>query len=129
MDRVKVFPTAEHFFQSFKTRDSALQKEIRLADFPGAARQLGQKVPLRDDWDRIKYLVMTFVIHKKFGDDLKLLKRLYATEERPLIEGNYWHDNYWGNCYCPRCRKIKGQNKLGKILMQTRVALAWRIDD
>ena len=41
-----------------------------------------------------------------------------------LIEGNYWHDNYWGNCLCPKCKEIEGQNQLGKILMKVRSTLS-----
>ena len=37
-----------------------------------------------------------------------------------VVHGNWWHDNYWGNCNCDRCKDIKGQNKLGKMLMDLR---------
>lgn len=40
---------------------------------------------------------------------------------REIVEGNYWHDNYWGNCTCDKCKNIEGQNKLGKILMKIRM--------
>jgi len=35
-----------------------------------------------------------------------------------------WHDNYWGNCYCFKCKDIKGVNKLGEPLMDIRSRLA-----
>ena len=37
-----------------------------------------------------------------------------------LIEGNTWSDNFWGDCHCPKCRGIKGENNLGKLLMKIR---------
>ena len=43
-----------------------------------------------------------------------------ATAPAPLLEGNYWHDNYWGDCKCKTCEKTEGQNKLGRILMIVR---------
>jgi predicted NAD-dependent protein-ADP-ribosyltransferase YbiA (DUF1768 family) len=43
-----------------------------------------------------------------------------------MIEGNWWHDNFWGDCYCnnksgkhPECLK-PGLNKLGLLLMNLR---------
>ena len=40
------------------------------------------------------------------------------------FEGEYrWLSNFWGNCTCPRCRDIDGQNWLGRILMVVREEL------
>ena len=33
------------------------------------------------------------------------------------------HDNEYGNCICPKCAEIEGENKLGKILMRVRTEL------
>ena len=37
-----------------------------------------------------------------------------------LIEGNTWHDNYWGDCSCNRCKSKSGENMLGILLMELR---------
>ena len=47
--------------------------------------------------------------------------KLDMTGLEEIVEGNYWHDNYWGNCTCDKCKNIEGQNKLGKILMKIRM--------
>lgn len=86
----------------------------------GRAKALGSKVELREDWDEVKDEVMEKVVRAKFKQSLSLRKRLLDTMNQKLVEGNMWHDNYWGDCYCDRCKKIEGQNKLGKILMQIR---------
>lgn len=52
-----------------------------------------------------------------------LKKKLLETGDAELIEGNYWHDNTWGQCYCPRCKNKIGENHLGKLLMKIRESL------
>ena len=44
---------------------------------------------------------------------------LLATGGEELIEGNWWHDNFFGVCTCGPCDG-KGKNNLGKILMRVR---------
>jgi hypothetical protein len=48
-------------------------------------------------------------------------QRLKETGDTVLIEGNTWHDNYWGVCECGRCKG--GVNKLGELLMKVRGTL------
>ena len=45
---------------------------------------------------------------------------LLSTGDLYIEEGNYWHDNFWGNCYCKKCIEIEGINKLGKLVMEIR---------
>jgi len=59
---------------------------------------------------------MKSCLQEKFSDPL-LRKKLLATGNATLIEGNTWGDTYWGVC------KGKGQNKLGKLLMELRSEL------
>jgi predicted NAD-dependent protein-ADP-ribosyltransferase YbiA (DUF1768 family) len=51
---------------------------------------------------------------------------LLATGDRDLIEGNTWHDNFWGVCSCPKCTfpPIPQTNWLGKILVEERAFYA-----
>ncbi|MEK0367600.1 MAG: NADAR domain-containing protein, partial [Nitrosopumilus sp.] len=119
------WPTLEHAFQAAKSTDSEVQKIIRNADTPGEAKKLGRKVRLSfcKDWDEYKLEVMQELVEKKFLQDINLTKALLNTKEAKLTEGNYWHDNFWGDCYCKKCSSIKGLNNLGKILMATRKKL------
>ena len=56
----------------------------------------------------------------KFTMNESLKERLLATGDEELVEGNEWHDNYWGNCTCDNCKDIPGRNQLGKTLMKVR---------
>jgi hypothetical protein len=62
-----------------------------------------------------------FLMQKFSKHEFKSL--LLSTENMFLEEGNYWHDNFWGNCYCKKCKNIIGKNQLGKLLMKVRKIL------
>lgn len=81
---------------------------------PFKAKQLGKNVEVRPDWDDVKLRIMWDLVHQKFSDP-ELLKQLKAVNES-IVEHNWWHDNYWGDCTCDKCKNITGQNWLGKIL-------------
>lgn len=116
------YPTNEHFFQAMKTVDRNLQKAIAQAPTPGKAKRLGRQVNLVPNWETIKDTVMYQGLKLKFSDPI-LKEKLLATGNEKLEEGNWWHDNFWGNCYCPKCKNIEGVNKLGKLLMLLRKEL------
>lgn len=118
-----IWPSVEHAYQAQKTVSHSEREKIRLAPTPGKAKHLGRKVRLRPGWDAIKVSAMTEFVWEKFDQNAELLKALIDTGEAELVEGNYWHDNFWGDCYCSNCLKIKGENMLGFILMQVRKQL------
>ena len=114
-----IYPTVEHFFQAMKTKDPIQRAEIAAAPTPGKAKRLGRQVQLRSDWEEIKEQVMEDGLRLKFADP-ELKAKLLATGDKYLEEGNTWHDNYWGVCYCVNCQDIMGKNHLGKLLMKLR---------
>jgi predicted NAD-dependent protein-ADP-ribosyltransferase YbiA (DUF1768 family) len=65
---------------------------------------------------------MRQLVAKKFLDHEVLADWLLGTGQLLIVEGNWWHDNFWGDCQCPKCYKI-GANNLGKILMEVRHGL------
>lgn len=87
---------------------------------PSKAKLEGRNCELRKDWEDIKYQVMYDIVKLKFELNNNLKELLLATGTEELIEGNWWHDNCWGDCSCERCKDIKGQNNLGKILVRVR---------
>lgn len=112
--------TVEHKFQAEKAGDqSRAQIQILLAKTPGEAKRLGQQVVLPDNWDTERDKAMERALYWKFSRE-PMRSWLIATYPIPLIEGNYWHDNYWGDCGCNRCRHAPGINKVGKMLMRLR---------
>lgn len=117
------FKSVEHAFQAAKTFDVSQRRRIRSATFPGDAKKLGRQVTLRPDWERVKVDIMSALVLYKFTEDPDLKRRLLKTGEAKLVEGNAWHDNFWGVCLCSRCREISGKNVLGHLLVHTREVL------
>ena len=115
------YPTNEHFFQAMKTLDINKRRAIANAPTPGLAKKMGRSVSLRPDWEDIKEDVMLEGLYRKFAND-ELADWLLNTGDEELVEGNFWQDNFWGMCYCEKCRAqgIQGQNHLGKLLMKVR---------
>lgn len=111
--------TNEHAYQAGKTVIESERTSIRNALTPGKAKRLGRKVTLRPDFQQVKIQIMADLIEQKFRDP-ELRRKLIATREHELVEGNTWHDNYWGNCTCTKCAKKPGLNILGKLLMDRR---------
>ena len=107
---------SEAAFQAAKTLDTNERKEF--SDLPpNKAKVKGRQLVLREDWELVKYDVMYDIIKNKFLQNPDLLKKLMATGEAELIEGNWWHDNTWGACKCEKCIEQLKENWLGKILM------------
>lgn len=125
------FPTNEHFFQAMKTNNRLERIIISNAPKPGIAKRMcsrygynGFKINLRADWDNIKDDVMLYGLRIKFSVP-EISVRLIKTYPERIVEGNWWHDNYWGDCYCgkrPEC-KLPGKNVLGHLLEIVRLEL------
>ena len=58
------------------------------------------------------------LLQQKFSKNSILGKKLEATGQQDLVENNTWNDTFWGVC------NGKGQNNLGKLLMQVRKELS-----
>jgi len=119
--------SAEAAFQAMKYDGNNKQKIHKIFSklTPSEAKQLGKAIQLRSDWDSVKVSIMEEILKEKFSiPDLKQL--LISTNGKDLVEGNTWHDNFWGNCTCDKCKNIEGQNILGKLLkrIRKRVSLA-----
>lgn len=119
----KLWKTSEHMYMARKTNDPVLQEEIRLCETPAQAKKLGRSIKLREDWEYVKDIMMFICVGYKFTFNEEMGNKLLLTGNAKLIEGNHWHDNYWGDCNCDQCFNIVGQNRLGKILMQVREEL------
>ena len=117
--------TSEHAYQAAKTLDFEKRAMIQNCATPGAAKRMGRRVELREDWEEVKDQVMLDVLHNKFKNNENMKEKLLATGDAILIEGNVWHDNYWGICSCEKCGGI-GKNMLGTLLMFVRKVLSFQ---
>lgn len=116
--------TVEHEYQAFKASYSGDILYVLSAATAGQAKRWGRAVECIPGWEEQKYHVMLFFVAKKFLDHEDLREKLLATGERELIEGNHWHDNFWGRCSCAPCQERgTSLNHLGAILMDIRTKL------
>lgn len=110
----KWWDTIEHYYQALKTCDLDEQDRVRKAKTPKEARELGQKVQLRSDFDILKDSIMKKCVLAKFVQHHDIREQLLATNDEILIEDSPV-DYYWG-CGADG----SGKNMLGKILMEVR---------
>lgn len=123
-----LYPTVENAFQAAKIKiegDIEKTNTIRYAKgftklTPSLAKSAGRRVTLRADWEEVKEDIMYDILYDKFTNNEGLTDLLLKTAPNDLVEGNYWHDNYWGVCSCTRCISKEKKNKLGEILMEVR---------
>ncbi len=116
--------TAEHAFQALKTDNPDEQTWVAAAGTPGEAKKRGRKVTLVRDWENVKARVMAEVVKQKFDQNPALARQLALTGDALLIEGNSWHDQFFGSCFCSKHANTPGQNWLGRILMAYRERLS-----
>jgi ribA/ribD-fused uncharacterized protein len=134
------YPTVEHAFQAAKAEYDAhstvwdpfarkpitrrWRETICRAPSASRAKAWGRQVPLRPGWEEMKVDVMRGLLDQKFAHGSTLLRLLLElTGDAVLIEGNRWHDNFWGDCRCGQeaCRAT-GVNMLGQLLMALRAS-------
>lgn len=117
-----VYPTAEHAYQAAKVNPYEEKLQIASVNTAGEAKRIGNTLSLRLDWEQVKVSIMYEILQAKFSD-ASLRERLLKTGDVALIEGNTWHDNIWGVCYCTQCISTVGKNILGKLLVKLRTEL------
>jgi hypothetical protein len=113
----KKFKCSEHAYQCAKADNKKDFDLIFEAPTPAKARRAGRKIKYRSDWNHVRIDIMREVVLAKFQQNDDLAIRLVDTGGQELIEGNEWGDTFWGIC------KGKGENWLGKILMEVRQIL------
>lgn len=111
-----VFTNNEAAFQSAKLGTVA-ERGVFVGLLPSDAKKKGRHVRLRKDWEQVKEGIMYDICLAKFTQNKELGKKLLATGDVLLEEGNTWNDREWG--------KVDGigKNKLGKALMKVREEL------
>ena len=121
--------TSEHLFQAAKFVDPKIIEEIRQASDIGMRQPKGvfwlanssdgkYKKEIRGDWFKINLPVMRWILEKKFINNELLKSMLIGTGNEELVENSGADDAYWGNG-----ADGKGENKLGKVLMELREKL------
>ena len=116
------YRSVENYYQASKAAD--MKDFVKICNCnPYEAKRFGRKVQIRNDWEEVKNRIMLEVVFHKFNQNKSLREKLLTTNSKRLVELNWWHDNYWGDCVCKKCINIRGQNVLGNILMLVRTML------
>jgi ribA/ribD-fused uncharacterized protein len=126
----KQYPTVEHYFQSMKAAEFGDQEILdKIAKTPSgkAVKALGKKVKnfIKEQWDARRIEIMARGVRAKFVQHPELQKQLLETGEKQIGEADA-RNTFWGIGTSAATElskdptKWKGQNQLGKILMNLR---------
>ena len=118
--------TLEHAYQAAKAQSAQDVLAILAAETPGRAKRMGRKITCRPRWETTRLAVMKRLLSIKFSG-LELASLLLETGDQAFVEGNEWHDNFWGECQCARCAG-RGENWLGRLLMLVRAEIACGVE-
>lgn len=115
-------PTLEHMYQAMKFIERAprIYALILRQPTPGRTKAIAarSKHHISLTWKEDNREIMRSLLHVKFHWAINpgLAEQLVDTGDAFLIEGNTWHDTYWGVCECSKHRG-DGANHLGQLLM------------
>ena len=124
-----IYSNLEAAFQSEKCADPRDCEQFGTLS-ASEAKRMGRSVELRQNWEQCKVSVMRDLLRVKFMENPNLQTQLLDTGDARLIEGNRWHDNFWGDCTCDRCAGKPGKNVLGQLLMELRDSLReWKMPE
>jgi ribA/ribD-fused uncharacterized protein len=121
-DGVKVY-TSEQLYLPPRLTQRAARLAVESAENGFEAKKLFNQLQktgssVREDWEQIRVPKMRDSVMVKFAANPDIREELLATGEEELIEGNDRDDTFWG--ISPISGEPKGENMLGKILMEAR---------
>lgn len=123
-----VYPSSEHAYQAAKTLDVDARQKIAALETANESKKAGQIVEKQPGWEEMKVQVMEEIVLLKFQQNGDLRLKLLGTGLQELVEGNTWHDTFWGVCHggrrCSCKSEPNGRNELGQILMRVRTQLS-----
>jgi len=109
------FSSVEHAYMSEKN-DAEVWKDFCTNEKDHKiVKKMSDIISLRPNWEEVKIGIMKELVRLKFQNP-ELRKKLLATGDTYLQEGNDWGDTFWG----VDLETGKGENMLGKIIMDVR---------
>ena len=114
----RLYSNVEAAFQAQKTTSTMLKDMFSKCDGL-EAKKLAKNLPVDDEFLNKQDNIMRELLKCKFEQNPILMKMfLTLPVDVELVNRNYYWDDYWG---VPICKGgLKGQNKLGKLLMELR---------
>lgn len=121
---IEDYDSVEHAYQAGKSLKANEREKFRIRGVsPAQAKRMGRALKkIRSDWEQIKVGFMRDLLVQKFTPSITK-RRLLSTFSAQLIEGNNWHDEFWGVCdgTCDKGpHEPNGKNILGILLMEVR---------
>lgn len=120
----KTFPSSEHAYVWAKMENSTTPSKMSYFEFialePRKTKSFGRNLELNPYWDEIKEAVMRTVVFNKFFNNEEIAKKLLATGDEIIQEGNNWDDTFFGIIIYGENNVPVGDNRLGLILMDVR---------
>lgn len=123
--------TTEHLYQALKFTDSNLQKQILTIKNPiyckRIAYEIGSKVSIRSDWEKIKISVMGMCLKLKSRHNFDFIGKKFiesfqinlSGDSKLLVEKSS-RDDFWGAIPQNDTQTLKGKNVLGRLWMMIR---------
>jgi ribA/ribD-fused uncharacterized protein len=125
----KKYPTVEHYYQAMKAHEfePEIEEKIRTTPSTKAVKALGDKIKnfIKESWDSKQLEIMKRGVRAKFIQHPELMKQLQETGDKQIGNSDA-RDSYWGIGTSENTEKSKnpdkwkGQNHLGKIIMEIR---------
>lgn len=124
------YSSVQNAYVAAKTNNPSTRRRISEMN-PWQAKWFGKRIfkenlSVNPEWnDDFRIWLMEELIFQKFSLNVDLKEKLIETGDRKIIEGNNWHDNFFGVCLCGKCsedkkRPAEQHNHLGIILMDVR---------
>ena len=120
-----VYPSTENFYQAIKYYMDdfcpdvgyliTVRKYLATVKRSEAKKYSRKHKMTNPKFEDNKLKIMLYAQRKKYSQE-HFRSKLLATGDCHIEEGNYWNDLYWGTDMKTR----KGENNLGKIIMQVR---------
>lgn len=129
----KKYPTVEHYYQAMKAEtfeDKEVFDKLLVTKTPKAAKAQGKTVKnfIKEVWDSKREAIMEKGVRAKFTQHPELRKKLLETGDKVIGKAD-GRNTFWGigsSMVSDKSKvpsKWRGQNKLGKILMELRDVL------
>jgi ribA/ribD-fused uncharacterized protein len=120
-----IYPSSENAYQAakFAHNDRLIFEHCSASEaksYSGNPNRLYKD----DNWKIMRLHVMESVLRDKFSErNPDLVRFLLDTQNKKLIEANWWGDNFFGVCRKDGSDTFTGENNLGTLLMQRRAYL------
>lgn len=113
----RTYPSVEHAYMSAKNNSADWKRFCAdSGNSPGQVKRRSRTITICANWHEIKLEIMQQCLLQKFSQEPYRTK-LLMTGNAYIEEGNTWGDTFWGVC------NGKGENNLGKLIMQIRADL------